>query len=134
MQDLHIVNTDDGGDIIATLSTAKTSESLSTAVYLSLFSAADWWGNEIVETDYVSRIPFLETATLTNATRREIETAAEQALAWLVDDKIAQSVQADAVIVSPGKVSLEVTITQHSGNLKKLYEINWSATANELLQ
>ena len=133
MEDLRIIHTDNGGDIIASLSTAKTSESLSTAVYLSLFSDRDWWGNEIIDTEYKSNITFLQTATLNNSTRRQIETSAEESLKWLVDQQIAQSVVVDAVIVSPGHVKIDVTIVQNTGTLKKLYEIKWSATANEIL-
>ena len=103
-------------------------QGLENAVYLSLF-VGDWWGNATVpERDrQASRVQQVaDRATLSNRSRLDIEAAANEALGWMVNDGIAESVRTTAVLVGVQTAELTVTIEQPGASPVILrYQVNW---------
>lgn len=133
MIDLALTYTGDGADLTIVDDQPKLSGGLQAAVYLSLFVPKTWAdltrdrGNR-----YTSRVPEVMHRGLSNTTRLELITAAQEALAWLTDDGIAQEVSVTATIDSAESVSLTVTIVQPDNVLRLAYGLNWAATTAEL--
>lgn len=116
------------GDLVA-------DESLQTAVTLSLYldrrAKADdvlpdgttdrrgWWADAwpSVEDDRIgSRLWLLWREKDLAEVRRLAEDYAREALAWLIDDRIAESVQAEADTLASGVLRLRITIRQGDGS------------------
>lgn len=103
-------------------------DGLENAVFLSIFTTAQWWGNSVADTDeerYLSRFNELQRRTLTDATLLDAEEYARAALAWLVTARIAASVSVVASILSPGFLGLEVTIARPDRSQTIRYSVNW---------
>ena len=121
MSDLLLQHTAEGGDIeFKSNGDLRTTSGLYTAVYLSLFTGP-WWGDAYSDRAerYTSRIPELMQRPLTNQTRLSVIEAAKSALAWMVDEGIADSVDARAFIRSAGRLDLAVTIHEPDGNAEE---------------
>lgn len=103
-------------------------EGLENAVTLSLFCSSDWWGNAIAGDVGATGSVFesLLSRTLTNKTRQDAEAVARSALAWLVDQGIAESVDAVATVPAIGMLGLTITIKQPSRTISFRYSINWA--------
>jgi phage gp46-like protein len=106
-------------------------EGLENAVFLSLFSAAGWWGNAVSEGDekLTSELEAITRRTLTNATRLDAETYAKAALAWMVSGGVAKSVTVSATIPAVGLLGLVVTVEQPDRTIAVRYQINWATMA-----
>lgn len=80
-----------------------------------------WWAQELSamypRDSFGSRLWLLERAKLTVETIRLARTYAEEALAWLVEDGIAEAVRVDVQRQGRGGLSLGVTVTRGSGTL-----------------
>lgn len=110
-------------------------EGLRTAVMLSLFldrqaekgdalprgetDRRGWWADAfpVVDGDHIgSRLWLLARETVSETTRRRAEQYALEALQWLIDDKVAETVQAVATSPRPDSVSLEIIIQRPDGS------------------
>lgn len=124
MTDVHLFQTDDGGEIRSENGQVDTNDGLETAVYLSLFGGNEsdsgleaddprqWWGN-VGETDparhYRSQTQhLLRSIPATSENLRRVEDAARNDLAWLVE--IATRVGATASIPAVNQVRIVTPI------------------------
>jgi phage gp46-like protein len=128
--DIRLTPTADGGDITWTNGQPDMDQGIETAVYLSLFSGPDWWGNAIAG-QYEraeSALEALLSRTLTVQTMLDAEEAARQALAWMVPAGVAAKVAVSASLPALGWLALQVTVTQPAGDeVTTRYAINWAA-------
>lgn len=132
----------------------ESDDSLRTAVIISLFSdrlanADDvlpsndgdrrgWWGDLPIDSsapgpdDYIgSRLWLLERCTNAPANAVAAAAYAKEALQWLIDDGVAQSVAVQAVWISSDQLGLIIIISQQSGNaqpVQKTFQFAWDAT------
>lgn len=128
--DLFIYPTADGGDIDVQSGQPDMDAGLWTAVYLSLFSAAGWWGNAIAAPgeQAESTLDDAMEGLLTPALRQDIEEAARKALAWMVAAGIAASVTVAATIPSATRLDLTVTVEQPNADPTTYrFALNWAA-------
>ena len=127
--DLFIYPTADGGDINIQAGQPDMDRGLWTSVYLSLFSAAGWWGNALAATgeEAESTLDDAMTGALMPALRLEIEEAACKALAWMIAAGLASSITVLASIVAADRLSLAVTVTQPNADPAVYkYILNWA--------
>jgi len=120
-------------------------DGLQTAVIISLFSdqrieAAElptgetdqrgWWGDVYpdIEGDQTgSRLWILQREKQTEETRRRAAEYAKESLQWLIDDKVAESIETEAEWLGPGFLGLAVTIQRPKGSLTFSFKLNWNA-------
>lgn len=104
---------------------------LETAVNISLFTGLDWWGNAIFENEPDRQIGSdfeekVKPKAITNAYLRVVESAAEAALQWMVNQKVAGEVSAEASWPELNTVNLIILITKHDGEKVIIkYELSW---------
>lgn len=128
MSDLYILPGNDGADIVFRGQDARLTSGIEVAVFLSLFNPQSY-ADMLDETPrYTSRIPeIVAQSTVSNETRRAIESETVRALKWLLDTGVAGSVEASAVISSARQIDLNVKITQPTGTQEITYAVNWDA-------
>jgi phage gp46-like protein len=124
--DVVLLNTPDGGELSVKNGIVELTDSIDTAVILSLFGGNDddagddstlarsWWGNTAItdltrrqrsETQYL-----LRSLPLIPANLKRIEDAASRDLAWLTASRIATFVRTRATMPGLNRVKLEVFI------------------------
>lgn len=132
---INLQLTDDG-------STLKRDDGLETAVLLSLFtdrrvaqsevpdgdeSKRGWWGDLVsdIPGDQIgSKLWILERSKLLNATAQATQTRAEQALAWMIEDGVAESV--GVVVTIDGQVmNIKVSIKKPDDAANSLFSMFW---------
>jgi phage gp46-like protein len=126
--DVRVEHSPDGGLITFVAGQPIMDQGLSTAVYLSLWTAPGWWGNAVAGEyeDMGSDCEALELRPLTNKTRLDYEESARKALAWMVFSKVAKSVTVEAVISNINVLSVAIAIEEPDGIISNLkYKINW---------
>lgn len=113
-------------------------DDIDTAVLISLFSdrlanADDvtddgdrrgWWGDTGQEYLIGSRLWLLARSPLSRAVAANAEVYAEEALAWLVDDKVLSAVGATTQIVYPNRLYLTITLTRPDAGAQE-YKFKW---------
>lgn len=125
MSDLLIVPGEGGADIIMRANDARVTSSIEVAVFLSLFTPQSY-ADMINDNRHTSRVPeIIAQSNVTNETRRRLVAEAERALAWMIEDNVASSVEADAVISAPRVMELTITITRPAGSQELTYAVNW---------
>ena len=126
MGDLYLEPGPDGADIIIDGGEPRLTGGLGNAVYLSLFTES-WWGNEVSEPSerYDSLLPSVLRGILTNQMRLDAIEAARSALAWMVDERVADRVEVMARIISSSV--LEITVTVFQAGDEQRYSHNWDA-------
>jgi phage gp46-like protein len=130
MSDIYIDTSQLTPDIAIESGDLKASSSIFNAVYLSLFTPP-YWGNAIAAQNerYTSTIPDLVSGTVTNQTRLDMIAAAENALAWMVEDGVADRIEVAAEIQGAGKIAIAVTVHEPSGTADVYrFGVNWDAT------
>ena len=132
--DIAYILTPDGGQIIYTGGQPLMDPGgLENAVNISLFTAFGYWANALNENEPDNQIgsDFEERArpkAITTAYLRDVEDAARDALQWMINQKIAQSVVAVAVWPELNQVNLEILITKPDGETVTVrYELSWKA-------
>lgn len=123
----------------------KTDDGLRSAVIISLFTdrragaeevpAEDpdrrgWWGDMVPELkgDQIgSKLWLLAREKQTEETRKRFQEYAQEALAWMIEDNLAQSVTVEAEWISQGFLALKVSIQQPKGTVAFKFKINWAA-------
>ncbi|MDB5432434.1 MAG: hypothetical protein JWP35_3550 [Caulobacter sp.] len=130
-----------GGDL-------ATDDGLQTAVIISLFSDAraaedddlphadadrrGWWGDTYadVEGDSIgSRLWLLSRGKQLPGTLTEAKTYAQEALAWLIEDGVAASIDIEASYPAPGFWALGIGISRPHGPARNRFDFVWEATA-----
>ena len=94
-----------------------------------------WWGDVLTEfpNDITgSRLWLLKREKQTEETRRRAAEFAAEALAWMIDDGIAQTIGVTAEWLGLGFLGLSVTIQRPQGQLTFTYRVNWIAEAVEI--
>jgi len=125
----------DDGDI-------KTEDSFDTAILVSLFtdrraSSAEilpshrrrgWIGNESTPgIEIGSKLWLFEQSRITATSLSGIADAAQECLQWMVDQRIAKSVTANATSTSTG-VALDIEITRPNSNVERRHFDLWENT------
>lgn len=126
-----------------------TDDGLEPAVYLSLFldrraddgdalpegetNRRGWWADAlpVLEGDKVgSKLWLLARAKETPDVLQRAEQYAQEALAWLVEDKVASAVEASAEFAADGVMLLTVAIRRPTGEATRYqYNYTWAAQA-----
>jgi phage gp46-like protein len=125
MIDVLLRQTQNDGDVIFANGTLTLDNTLSTAVYLSLFggnqdddvsqnSAKQFWGNFLfTDTDFWYRSEtqyLLYDAPLTSAVLLKIEEAVKRDLAWLLRNNLVKDIEVSASIIAIDTVKIIVNI------------------------
>ena len=132
--DIAYILTPDGGQIIYSGGQPLMDPGgLENAGSISLFTNLGWWANALNEnepnkqigSDFEERV---RPKAITTAYLRDIEDAALGALQWMINQKIAQTIEARAIWPEMNQVNLELLITKPEGDTVTLrYELNWEA-------
>lgn len=132
--DVAFILTPDGGQIIYSGGQPVMDPGgLENAVNISLFTDIEYWANALnpnepdkqIGSDFEERV---RPKAITTAYLRDVEDAALDALQWMINQKIAQTIDAVAVWPELNQVELEILITQPSGEtITARYELNWEA-------
>lgn len=116
---------------------------LNTAVIISLFtdrraepddelpnptgSRRGWWGDALAERRIGSRLWLLSREKQLREVLNRAKEYAAEALAWMVEDGVAQQVTVDAQIVSTGLLGLSVQIDRNNAQPAVFrYELAWN--------
>lgn len=140
--DVLLYQTLDDGDITVTNGLVEMSGGLDTAVYISLFGGNEldnglddnkfkWWGN-YSETEQSRKITsecqyLLDTLIPIPSNLNRIQDACLQDLQWLLDDKIANSINISVTMPKRNYVKMVINITAEQGDIELKYEQNWIA-------
>lgn len=116
------------GDVVVTGNDLLRDDGLDTAVLVSLFTdrRADdsdvlpydnadrrgWWGDALADDRIGSRLWLLGREKERQAVLGLAKSYALEALQWLIDDKVAESVAVTAEFTKPGMLGLQVVITR----------------------
>jgi phage gp46-like protein len=130
--DFKLYEHGDGGELNLIGGDIEPEKGLSNAIYLSLF-AGDNWHNVFEESkttdDFETSLFNLLTAT---NNLKSIETLANEALNWLMEDGIAESIETRATASNNGHINLNITITEPNNTTRK-YEVIWKNQRLQLL-
>lgn len=113
----------DGGEFSLNGADIKTDDTFYTAVYLSLFNGDCFYN---IYSEYISGNDFEESLNLPVALEnlKKVETAASNALKWMLDQGVAKTIDVFAYGDSQEKINVEITITEPDGNSCQ-YAITW---------
>jgi phage gp46-like protein len=124
MTDFKLYEHGDGGELSLIGGDIEPEKGLSNAIYLSLFTG-DNWHNVFEESktadDFETSLFGLLTA---NNNLKSIETLANEALNWLIEYGIAESIETRATASNNGHINLNITIAEPN-NITRKYEIVW---------
>lgn len=143
MLKLAYSNTDQRGDLVRTTGNLDTDEGLETAVTISLFTDArakeedavqagtdprGWWGAALMDEDpdaqlgsRLWRAPTLKANATTLVTLQDY---VKEALAWMIADGVAASVDTSASFLRAGVALLEVQVLR-PGKLARRWRGKW---------
>ncbi len=132
--DIAFILTPDGGQIIYTGGQPLMDPGgLENAVTISLFTALGYWANALNENDPDKQIGSdfeerVKPKAITTVYLRDVEDAARDALQWMINQKIAQTIEAVTIWPELNTVNLEILITMPDGETVTVrYELNWEA-------
>jgi phage gp46-like protein len=145
--DLLLIDTPDGGDITVDNGFFKADRAFATAVYLSLFGGnkedagkiktnKTWWGNTlegITEAEKMaSRFQnIISGLPLTVKNIKAAETAAKLDLAWVIDQGIADKIEAEGRTGEKNYFVLEVQILKNENTVfENSYALLWGEGLN----
>jgi len=130
------------GDIAITDGVLHRDPGFETSVVISLFSDAraergdvlpgtiqnkgGWWGSALLGYQLGSKLWLLQRALLNETTMRLYEQYSKDALAWMVEDQIAEEVTAKAVKTGPNRVDLAMIIKRKNNtSVSFQFYVNW---------
>ncbi|QPT08575.1 phage GP46 family protein [Sphingomonas paucimobilis] len=135
-------------DLALTGGQLATDDGLRTAIAISLFTDAraaeddvlpeggadrrGWWGDVVppVEGDTIgSRLWLLRRSKITAATVQRAREYAAEAVAWLLADRVASTVEVETEAQRPDRLAIGVIVTRPSGPERQRFDYVWSATA-----
>ena len=132
--DVAFILTPDGGQIIYSGGQPlMDAGGLENAVNISLFTGLGYWANALnpnepdkqIGSDFEERV---RPKAITTAYLRDVEDAAGNATQWMINQKIAQTIDAVAIWPELNQVDLEILITKPDGDIVVVrYELNWEA-------
>lgn len=147
--DIRLVwsNLEGGGDVAIAENDLARDDGLETAVLLSLFcdrrapagerlprgqtSARGWFGDEFAEVpgdQTGSHLWLLEGASWSESTARRAEQYARESLQWMLDDRLAERVEATASLPDEGVLELVIRIQRPSAPAATYrYGLSWAA-------
>lgn len=134
MTDVLIYQSIDDGEINLDNGVIQLSSGLDSSVYLSLFGGAeDWWGN-VDEGEQVRRYTaktqgLIETLNPSSANLLRMEDAVSGDLQWMIDEKVASSIEVEVTIPELNKLKIVVNITAEGNESQFEYTENWKAAA-----
>jgi len=124
---------ENGGDLIYENGQPKMDTALYNAINISLYSK-DFWGNAVFEeqsqkigSDYEKLTKELP---ITVENLRRMEDSAISACDWMIEESIADTVEADVRNPRVDRIEPTITITEPNGNVSP-YSINWDNFAKE---
>lgn len=126
-----IVDLGEGGDLYIQGGQPTMSSGLENAVYLSLMVEPNWWGNDIDPANpgpvgSYHFLPLIGRAKLTAALLGDCESAVQADLAWMLADGVASAVDVVCGIVNASWLSVQITLTEPSGDVTPVvYKLNW---------
>ena len=133
-------------DLVLGAGGLATDDGLRSAIVVSLFTDAradaddplpagsdrrGWWGDvaPAVDRDETgSRLWLLDREKVTGKALARARDFAEAALAWLVEDKVAASVEVEAAAIG-ATLALGVTVVRPTGPERRRYDFVWAALA-----
>ncbi len=144
--DVKLVQTVDAGEVNIVNGVIEMSGGLETSVYLALFGGNEdddghndnifsWWGNkeETIEKQYRSKTQhLLQSLPLTSSNLLRIEDAVISDLAYLIDLKIASSVNVVVMIPALNSININIVIQADGIETEFNFTENWKAMVNEL--
>jgi len=121
------------GDVAYVGADIVTDSGLETAVYLSLFTDAQdpdtgqggYWGDSVDDQPSGSLLWTKARTVISPALPGELERICEDALQWLVDEGIAESIAVQATITGQFSVAIGITIVQN--DVVNQFSYNWTA-------
>lgn len=135
MSDILMVENGDGGDIEFSGGDIVSDDTFFTAVYLSLFTGEAFYN---VFSDYPTTKDFENAlnSVVTDDDLKNLETLANEALAWFVSEGIAKSVSTSVTTTTNDnkakEICISITITQPDGDTTT-YSFVWDSTSKKLL-
>lgn len=142
--DVLLLDTNDGAELTIVNGLVQLDTGFNSAVYLSLFGGDKddtgevvnnntWWGNKLQNISenekLVSRFQaFINSVPLISKNIRLAEEKALQDLQWMIDDGIADSIEAVITVINRKEINLKIDITKfgeviEAGN----YSLQWGA-------
>ncbi len=140
--DVKLFNTLEGGEITVEDGFVLMSPGLETAAYLSLFGGnkddstrdgdqLSWWGNigELTENQYRSLTQhLLNSLPITSANLLIIENAVRQDLKWMLDLRIASSIEVVVIVPQRNKIDIIIDIEAQGVRSSFNFTENWEAS------
>lgn len=136
-------------DLVVDANDLKTDDGLQTAVIVSLFtdaradedeipaedrSARGWWGDlfpEVAGDRIGSKLWLLKREKRTVETLNRAEEYASEALQWMIDDGVAESLDVTASWDPNGAMQLQILITKPKDTLNFRFKLKWGVEAEE---
>ncbi|WP_165184703.1 phage GP46 family protein [Caulobacter soli] len=134
------------GDLSLDGADLRSEEGLRTAIIISLFTdrraqpddvlpqdGADprgWWGDSLADIpgdQLGSRLWLLAREKQLPSVVARARQYAQEALAWLVEDGVATSIEVLAEVSAPGVLGLQVSITRPTGPARQKFDFVWKA-------
>lgn len=121
--EILLIDKGDGGEFVLEGGDLKQDGTFLTALYLSLFTGDAFYN---VFTDYPTNREFEDALSLpiTIPNLKTVETLANNALKWMLDQGVAKSIDVYAFGDKDEKINVEITVTEPDGNTGQYY-ITW---------
>lgn len=132
--DVAFILTPDGGQIVYSGGQpVMDAGGLENAVNISLFTGPDYWANAMFDNEPDQQIgsDFEERVrpnAITIAYLRDVEDAARDALQWMINQRIAETISVNATWPELNRVELDLLIQKPDSETVIIrYELNWEA-------
>lgn len=121
--EILLIDKGDGGEFVLEGGDLKQDGTFLTALYLSLFTGDAFYN---VFSDYPTNREFEDALSLpiTIPNLKTVETLANNALKWMLDQGVAKSIDVYAFGDKDEKINVEITVTEPDGNTGQYY-ITW---------
>lgn len=121
--EILLIDKGDGGEFVLEGGDLKQDGTLLSALYLSLFTGDAYYN---VFSEYPTTREFEDAISmpLTIPNLQACETAALNALKWMLDQGVAETIDVNAYGDRQEKINVEITITEPNGNTGQYY-ITW---------
>jgi phage gp46-like protein len=106
-----------GGDLVIENRAFKFEQSFYTAIYASLFTGPKWWGFSLESVpSFGCRVEELSNQGYSAENRLDIKAEAEKALAWIVTEGYARSVQCEIILKNKVSAEFRIVLEKDSGS------------------
>lgn len=138
MSDVKLIWDQFGADISLESDDLTLDKGLETAVIISLFSderhegERGFWAQGQTRETFGSKLWTLGREKLTEDVRLKYENFAKEALQWLIDDNVAQSIEVLTEIQKPNQLNMQIIIKQPNAKTETFkYSRLWSSQLGE---